>query len=566
MTGNSLLERKLKREIASRKAAELLLEQKSLELYESNQQLSVALKKLEMKSEKDLLKFEFEEQIDATLIRFGRTFLSSTFDETMIASFLEQLTSNSVVSGAYLYLEAERLSSLRRHQFGHLALAHDAPIANKPRWNENALYLPITIDANILGELIFSVALDQVDQEFISKQMVLVSDLVHGVIIRHLSLEREVELRKRAEASEKATKEFVAMINHELRTPLNGVLGSADLLSKTALGDEQQQYLSNLTHSGDLLRVIINDLLDFSKMNAGMMEIIDKVFAWKALEDALTGVFAAKAAEKRIHFSIDKKLGIPEFLVGDFERITQILVNLIGNAIKFTQLGGVVLRVEWNNGFAHFEIEDTGIGIPLEAQQALFDPFVQADRSTKRSFEGSGLGLAICKNLVDLMKGQISFVSEPRKGTTFQVVVPLKRGEAPANLAGSEATGRQIELAGRNILVVDDIRMNQVIVTQMLKKLDITPDLKNNGLEALEAVKNKDYELIFMDCRMPEMDGYEATVHLREDGFNNPIIALTAGTTLEERKKCIESGMDDILTKPYTAADIEQVMCKWLKE
>ncbi|WP_104046932.1 ATP-binding protein [Vibrio jasicida] len=566
MTGNSLLERKLKREIASRKAAELLLEQKSLELYESNQQLSVALKKLEMKSEKDLRKFEFEEQIDATLIRFGRTFLSSTFDETMIASFLEQLTSNSVVSGAYLYLEAERLSSLRRHQFGHLALAHDAPIANKPRWNGNALYLPITIDANILGELIFSVALDQVDQEFISKQMVLVSDLVHGVISRHLSLEREVELRKRAEASEKATKEFVAMINHELRTPLNGVLGSADLLSKTALGDEQQQYLSNLTHSGDLLRVIINDLLDFSKMNAGMMEIIDKVFAWKALEDALTGVFAAKAAEKRIHFSIDKKLGIPEFLVGDFERITQILVNLIGNAIKFTQLGGVVLRVEWNNGFAHFEIEDTGIGIPLEAQQALFDPFVQADRSTKRSFEGSGLGLAICKNLVDLMKGQISYVSEPRKGTTFQVVVPLKRGEAPANLAGSEATGRQIELAGRNILVVDDIRMNQVIVTQMLKKLDITPDLKNNGLEALEAVKNKDYELIFMDCRMPEMDGYEATVHLREDGFNNPIIALTAGTTLEERKKCIESGMDDILTKPYTAADIEQVMCKWLKE
>ncbi|NOJ17655.1 ATP-binding protein [Vibrio jasicida] len=566
MTGNSLLERKLKREIASRKAAELLLEQKSLELYESNQQLSVALKKLEMKSEKDLRKFEFEEQIDATLIRFGRTFLSSTFDETMIASFLEQLTSNSVVSGAYLYLEAERLSSLRRHQFGHLALAHDAPIANKPRWNGNALYLPITIDANILGELIFSVALDQVDQEFISKQMVLVSDLVHGVISRHLSLEREVELRKRAEASEKATKEFVAMINHELRTPLNGVLGSADLLSKTALGDEQQQYLSNLTHSGDLLRVIINDLLDFSKMNAGMMEIIDKVFAWKALEDALTGVFAAKAAEKRIHFSIDKKLGIPEFLVGDFERITQILVNLIGNSIKFTQLGGVVLRVEWNNGFAHFEIEDTGIGIPLEAQQALFDPFVQADRSTKRSFEGSGLGLAICKNLVDLMKGQISYVSEPRKGTTFQVVVPLKRGEAPANLAGSEATGRQIELAGRNILVVDDIRMNQVIVTQMLKKLDITPDLKNNGLEAMEAVKNKDYELIFMDCRMPEMDGYEATVHLREDGFNNPIIALTAGTTLEERKKCIESGMDDILTKPYTAADIEQVMCKWLKE
>lgn len=164
MTSSSSLERKLKREVASRKAAELLLEQKSLELYESNQQLSVALKKLEMKSEKDLRKFEFEEQIDATLIKFGRTFLSSTFDETMIASFLEQLTSNSVVSGAYLYLKADRLSSLRRHQFGHLDLAHDAPITSKPRWEGNALYLPITIDSSILGELIFSVALDQVEQ------------------------------------------------------------------------------------------------------------------------------------------------------------------------------------------------------------------------------------------------------------------------------------------------------------------------------------------------------------------------------------------------------------------
>ncbi|WP_274878841.1 ATP-binding protein [Vibrio harveyi] len=566
MAGSSSLERKLKREVASRKAAETLLEQKSLELYEANQQLSVALKKLEMQSEHDLRKFEFEEQIDATLIKFGRTFLSSTFDETMIASFLEQLTSNSVVSGAYLYLSDMHLSSLRRHQFGHLNLAHDAPIDAKPRWQAQKLYLPIIIDSMILGELVFSVDLEQVDQEFISKQMVLVSDLVHGVISRHLSLEREVELRKRAEASEKATKEFVAMINHELRTPLNGVLGSAELLSKTPLEEEQLQYLGNLSQSGDLLRVIINDLLDFSKMNAGMMEIINKVFAWKDLENALTGVFAAKAAEKRIHFSIDKKLGIPEYLIGDFERITQILVNLIGNAIKFTNLGGVVLRVEWSDGCALFEVEDTGIGIPLEAQQALFDPFVQADRSTKRSFEGSGLGLAICKNLVDLMDGEISFVSEPRKGTIFKVKLPLKQGQAQGRAAGDVLIGHQIDLSGRSVLVVDDIRMNQVIVTQMLKKLDITPDLKNNGLEALDAVKEKDYELIFMDCRMPEMDGYEATVQLRENGFHRPIIALTAGTILEERQKCVESGMDDILTKPYTAADIEQMMCKWLDE
>ncbi|MFH4830352.1 ATP-binding protein [Vibrio diabolicus] len=566
MTGSSSLERKLKREIESRKAAERLLEQRSFELYESTQQLSVALKKLELKSKKDLRKFEFEEKVDATLIKFGRTFLSSTFDEAMIASFIEQLTSNSIISAAYLHLDSTKLSSLRRHHFGHLQLRHENTIKTVPNWQGENLHLPIIIDKQTVGELIFSVQLDQIDQSFISKQMELVSDLVHGVIGRHLSLEREVELRKRAEESEKATKEFVAMINHELRTPLNGVLGSAELLSRTQLGEEQRHYLNNLTQSGDLLRVIINDLLDFSKMNAGMMEIIDKVFAWEELEKAIMGVFSAKAAEKRIHFSIDKKLGIPEFLVGDLERITQILVNLVGNAIKFTHLGGVVLRVEWINGIAHFEVEDTGIGIPIEAQPSLFDPFVQVDRSAKRSFEGSGLGLAICKNLVDLMQGEISFESEERKGTTFKVSIPLKEGQAQGAAEGELANIERSDLAGRSILVVDDIRMNQVIVTQMLKKLDITPDLKANGKEALEAVKNKDYELIFMDCRMPEMDGYEATMYLRERGFTHPIIALTAGTTIEERQKCIDSGMDDILTKPYTATDIEQIMCKWLEQ
>ncbi|EPS3430678.1 ATP-binding protein [Vibrio alginolyticus] len=566
MTGSSSLERKLKREVASRKAAEQLLEQKSLELYESNQQLSVALKKLELKSKKELRKFEFEEQIDATLIKFGRTFLSSTFDEAMIASFIEQLTSNSIISAAYLFLDATKLSSLRRHHFGHIQLRHNNEIFTTPNWQGENLHLPVIIDGETVGELIFSVLQDQIDQSFISKQMELVSDLVHGVIGRHLSLEREVELRKRAEESEKATKEFVAMINHELRTPLNGVLGSAELLSRTQLEEEQRQYLSNLTQSGDLLRVIINDLLDFSKMNAGMMEIIHKVFAWEELEKAIMGVFAAKAAEKRIHFSIDKKLGIPEFLVGDLERITQILVNLVGNAIKFTHLGGVVLRVEWLNGTAYFEVEDTGIGIPIKAQPSLFDPFVQVDRSAKRSFEGSGLGLAICKNLVDLMQGQISFESEERKGTTFKVAIPLEEGQAQGTAEGELVTIERSDLAGRSILVVDDIRMNQVIVTQMLKKLDITPDLKANGKEALEAVKSKDYELIFMDCRMPEMDGYEATMYLRERGFTHPIIALTAGTTIEERQKCIDSGMDDILTKPYTATDIEQIMCKWLEQ
>ncbi|TMX66052.1 ATP-binding protein [Vibrio rotiferianus] len=567
MTNHSPIERKLKREIASRKAAEQLLEQKSLELYESNQRLSIALKKLEMKSEKDLRKFEFEEQIDATLIKFGRSFLSSVFDETLVASFLEQLTASSVVRGAFLILDDVHFSSLKRHQFGHLTLLANTVKPTHPVWNGKFLNLPITLHDQVIGELVFDIALEHMDKAFISKQMALVSDLVHGVISRHLSMEREIASRKRAEESERATKEFVAMINHELRTPLNGVLGSAELLGRTELETEQHQYLSNLMQSGGLLRVIINDLLDFSKMNAGMMEIIRKDFAWPELESSLMGVFAAKAAEKRIHFSIDKKLGIPDYLNGDAERITQILVNLVGNAIKFTKLGGVVLRVEWLDGQLCFDVEDTGIGIPLDAQATLFDPFVQVDRSSKRNFEGSGLGLAITKNLVELMDGEISFVSKEKQGTIFKVSIPLALGKEQTLMSvGGVSAKKGIRLANRHVLVVDDIRMNQVIVTQMLKKLDVVPDLRNNGMEALAAIEEKDYELIFMDCRMPEMDGYEATIFLRQRGYKKPIIALTAGTTLEERQKCIKSGMNDILTKPYTAADIEQVMCKWLEE
>ena len=538
-----------------------------MELYESNQQLSIALKKLEMKSEKDLRKFEFEEQIDATLIKFGRLFLSSTFDEALMASFLEQLTSNSVVRRAFLTLDESLFSSIKRHQFGHLPLSQYLMNTLQPSWRDEFLSLPIILEDKLSGELVFDIAVEFLDKSFITQQMVLASDLVHGVISRHLSIEREIASRMRAEESERATKEFVAMINHELRTPLNGVLGSAELLGRTELGIEQLQYLNNLTQSGELLRVIINDLLDFSKMNAGMMEIICKDFAWVELESSLMGVFAARAAEKRIHFSIDKKLGIPNYLNGDAERITQILVNLVGNAIKFTQLGGVVLRVEWRDGRLYFEVEDTGIGIPLASQATLFDPFVQVDRSSKRHFEGSGLGLAITKNLVELMDGEISFVSQEKSGTTFKVWIPLKLGEERGLSSDGEIYVKNaIKLAGRSVLVVDDIRMNQVIVTQMLRKLEVVPDLRKNGIEAIEAVSQHDYELVFMDCRMPEMDGYEATMYLRQNGYTKPIIALTAGTTLEERQKCIESGMNDILTKPYTAADIEQVMCKWLEE
>ncbi len=282
-----------------------------------------------------------------------------------------------------------------------------------------------------------------------------------------------IEARKRAESSEKSIKEFVAMINHELRTPLNGLLGSAELLSGTQLSPQQGNYLTNLKSSGDLLRAIINDLLDFSKMSADMMELIPSKFGWTQLESMLTGIFSIKAAEQQIEFNIEKESAIPTHFIGDFERVSQVLVNIVGNAIKFTEKGSVDLSFAWEMTVLKCQVKDTGIGIPKDAQPNLFNPFVQADRSSNRHHEGTGLGLAICKQLIDLMHGSISFDSEPGSGTTFYLSIPLivSEDDEELELVGPSDTKDIDQLS---ILVVDDIRMNQIIINQMLQKLDIS--------------------------------------------------------------------------------------------
>ncbi|WP_338328272.1 ATP-binding protein [Vibrio aestuarianus] len=272
-----------------------------------------------------------------------------------------------------------------------------------------------------------------------------------------------------------------------------------------------------------------------------------------------------KAQEKRLSFVIEKQSDFPQWWVGDVERLKQVLVNLIGNAIKFTHQGEVRLTLKWVNKQLNIIVSDTGVGIPKSAHANLFDPFMQADRSSKRNFEGTGLGLAICKSLVELMEGELWFESEQGEGTQFFITLPLQTCSGQMLLESvTQASEHAIPLSSRSILVVDDIRMNQIIINQMLKMLNIQPDITTNGVEAIDAAQRNTYDLIFMDCRMPEMDGFEATQLLREKGYSIPIIALTAGTTLEERERCLQCGMDDILTKPYTANDLERMLIKWL--
>ncbi|NOH72259.1 response regulator [Vibrio pectenicida] len=563
MSSQGAIERKLIREIAARKQAELLLEQKSLELYEANQQLHLVLGELQRQTHIDLHKLQFEEQINETLLYFGRAFLSRTLDDGLLASLLERLDTSSALCSSGVFLTLDTVSTVKASQFGCSKTENVESIKPFAEWKEDQLSIPLEVEHEVVGEISVLVVDKDIEADFIVSQIRLIADILCSAINRQIILTSNQQARTRAEESERATKEFVAMINHELRTPLNGLLGSAELLSDTTLDEEQRTFLTNLSHSGELLRHIINDILDFSKMNAGMMELIPSQFAKADLIGMLESVFTNRALDKGIGFIVDCPTTVPAYLIGDFERICQVLINVIGNAIKFTIEGSVNIDIKWKDDKLAVQVKDTGLGIPEEAQALLFDPFVQADLTAKRKFEGTGLGLAICKNLIALMGGDISFTSHLGVGTQFDIMIPLKGAADLEMKPEHHARGTARQLDTLSILVVDDIRMNQVIFNQMMRKISIVPDIASNGLEAIKLVSERDYDIIFMDCRMPEMDGFEATEYLRVQKYSKPIIALTAGTTLEEREKCIQSGMDDILSKPYTAKELKLMIEKW---
>lgn len=559
MPSGSALERKLKREIAARKAAESFLEQKSLELFNANQQLEVALKQTEARSEASFKRLEFQQKIERILIHFGRTFLRSNLDDVLVNDLVNQLTDISEDVACAIGLPSELLPAVTQSHYQTTKYAK--MIA---REDITSSCISIELEQKVIGTLELVVNETMFDMDFVNTQMSLVCELLASSINRQVINQRLIESKERAEASERSTKEFVAMINHELRTPLNGLLGSVELLADTGLSEAQKDLHHNLSQSGQLLRSIINDLLDFSKIDAGMLELIETNFGWSSLESTLISIFEHKAQEKQIGFTIETKNLDNQQIKGDLERITQIFVNLIGNAIKFTDKGHVSVRVENSPKGLQVAVTDTGIGISESAQQSLFQPFTQADRSSSRNYEGTGLGLAICRRLVELMEGEISLESELGVGTTFHLFLPLKTEliETPTEAIQAD-NSHALDFSALKVLVVDDIKMNQVIITKMLSKLGISPDLAVNGLEAVEHATQQQYDIIFMDCRMPVMDGFEATRRLRGANYLKPIVALTAGTTTEERQNCFDVGMDDILSKPYTAKDLTQTLAKW---
>ncbi|MCF8428692.1 MAG: response regulator [Bacteroidia bacterium] len=397
---------------------------------------------------------------------------------------------------------------------------------------------------------------------------------------------KQLEIAKQeAEKATRAKSDFLAKMSHEIRTPLNSVVGFSDLLISTELSPIQMQYMENVNNSAKSLLVIVNDILDFSKIESGKIELEAEVINLYDLGNQITEVIKYQVLEKNVAVVFSFQDGLPRYILGDLTRLRQILINLMGNAVKFTHKGKIELYIEAiinsENRYRkfRFSIIDTGIGIDLKSQQRIFNAFEQEDSTITRKLGGTGLGLTISNRLLGLMNSKLQLFSSFGKGSTFyfdidlellnssaeEILVPFKNEVIP--LIKTIETGNEIT-ASPTILIVDDNSVNIFLIVSMLK--NILPNAKileaRNGFAAIKSFSEEQPDLILMDVQMPEMNGYDATSEIRSLETNGrvPIIGLTAGVLFGEKEKCLAAGMDEYITKPILKETIEKVIDKWL--